>query len=91
MAEGSYQHGVGQDYGIMLAQSSVAECISQVLKKLCPVWIQLCMTEDEKECARKTFYDRTRLPSVIMCVDGTHIKILPPSEDKHLFINRKGF
>lgn len=95
VAEGSYQHGVGQDYGISLAQSSVSECISQVLdileKKLCPVWIQLNMSEAEKEAAKKKFYEQSRLPGVILCVDGTHIKILPPSEDKHLFINRKGF
>ncbi|XP_055628063.1 putative nuclease HARBI1 [Toxorhynchites rutilus septentrionalis] len=26
-----------------------------------------------------------------MCVDGTHIKIIPPNQNRNLFYNRKGF
>ncbi|XP_058840830.1 putative nuclease HARBI1 [Topomyia yanbarensis] len=37
------------------------------------------------------FYAKTGFPGVIGCVDGTHVSIIPPARDKHLYYNRKGF
>ncbi|XP_055838363.1 putative nuclease HARBI1 [Episyrphus balteatus] len=40
----------------------------------------------------KSFVEaRTGFPNVKFCVDGTHIKIVAPRDDKHLFYNRKGY
>lgn len=49
------------------------------------------MSDVEKQEAKRYFYDKSRIPGVTMCVDGTHIKIFKPSVDTHLFYNRKGF
>ena len=37
------------------------------------------------------FYSLGRFPGVIGAIDGTRIPIIAPSEDEHLFVNRKGF
>ncbi|XP_036341810.1 putative nuclease HARBI1 [Rhagoletis pomonella] len=49
------------------------------------------MTEEEKQQIRSKFYSRSRMPNVIGCVDGTHVGIIAPHNDKHLYLNRKGF
>lgn len=49
------------------------------------------MSEEEKQDAKRYFYERSGIPGVIMCVDGTHIKIHKPCVDPHLYYNRKGF
>lgn len=96
LAEGGYQNGVGQDHFVGIAQPTVSVVLSEVLDiletTLCPNWISLKMTEDEKNEARLYFFSKCRIPGVVMCVDGTHIKIAKPSGDNaHLFYNRKGF
>lgn len=59
---------------------------------LCPHWITLKMSEIEKREAKLYFYEKSAIPGVIMCVDGTHIKISKPTgDDTHLYYNRKGF
>ena len=60
-------------------------------KNLCPKWISVQMNEEEKSEAKRHFFEKTGFPGVVMCIDGTHIKIIPPTEKKHLFVNRKGF
>ena len=37
------------------------------------------------------FYRRRRCPGVIGCIDGTHIRIIAPSNNENDFVNRKGF
>ncbi|XP_054083400.1 putative nuclease HARBI1 [Zeugodacus cucurbitae] len=37
------------------------------------------------------FFVKSKIPGVTMAVDGTHIKIMAPKRDKHLYYNRKGF
>ncbi|XP_017472838.1 PREDICTED: putative nuclease HARBI1 [Rhagoletis zephyria] len=59
--------------------------------KPCNAWIKTHMTEAEKQQARRKFYTQTGIPNVIGCVDGTHIGIIASSENKHLYLNRKGF
>ncbi|XP_036322446.1 putative nuclease HARBI1 [Rhagoletis pomonella] len=49
------------------------------------------MTEEENKRAKMWFYRRTQFPGVIMCVDGTHIKILPPADEPYLYYIRKGY
>ena len=48
------------------------------------------MTEEEKIQSKKWFFERTGFPSVIGAIDGTHINIIRPTENEHLFFNRKG-
>ncbi|XP_049301914.1 putative nuclease HARBI1 [Bactrocera dorsalis] len=94
-AEGSYQHGVGTDYNVGMGQSTVSKSLSHFLevmqRKLCPEWIKFDQSEEEKIQAKQEFYAKASFPGVIMCVDGTHIKIVKPSEEGFLYYNRKGF
>lgn len=94
-AEGGYQRGAAQDFNVAIAQPTFSQHFTTILdaleRILCPKWITLAMTEEEKQEAKRYFYDRSGIPGVIMCVDGTHIKIFRPSENAHLFYNRKGF
>lgn len=50
------------------------------------------MEEEEKHEIKRDFYRKTGFPGVIGCIDGTHIKILPPAIDERFkYTNRKGF
>lgn len=94
LGQGSYQLSVGNDFQIGLSQPSVCKILAETLNALerviCPQWIKLEMTEDEKSEAKIDFFNKTGFPSVIGCVDGTHIKILAPNkEDQNLYYNRK--
>ncbi|XP_055616049.1 putative nuclease HARBI1 [Toxorhynchites rutilus septentrionalis] len=94
-AEGNYQHGAGQDYHIAIAQPTFSKVLTEMLnileRTLCKKWISLNMTEDEQRRAKLHFYQKTSIPGVIMCLDGTHVKIIPPKLNRNLFFNRKGF
>ena len=95
LAEGGYQNGVGQDCFVGMAQPMVSVVLSEVLdileEVLCPKWISLQMTQAEKSEARLYFYSKSKIPGIVMCVDGMHIKIAKPKDNPHLFYNRKGF
>ena len=43
------------------------------------------------QLTKEQFYSLGRFPEVIGAINGTHIPIIAPSEDEHLFVNRKGF
>lgn len=94
-AEGNYQYGTGQDFHIAIAQPTFSKALAELLKVmeriLCPKWIRLEMTEEEKQRAMRYFFDKTGIPRIVMCVDGTHIKLIPPKIDRNLYYNRKGF
>ncbi|XP_058449128.1 putative nuclease HARBI1 [Malaya genurostris] len=75
-AEGNYQKGVGNDRYIGLAQSTMSKFPS---------------SDGEINKIKIGFFEKTGFPGVIGCINGTHVKIVPPVCDKHLFYNRKGF
>ncbi|XP_065080793.1 putative nuclease HARBI1 [Ochlerotatus camptorhynchus] len=93
-AEGSYQHGAGKDYDVAIAQSTFSKVLSEMLvileRKICPKWITFAMTDQEMREAKRNFYDKSGIPGIIMCVDGTHIRIIPPTLNRNLYYNRKG-
>ncbi|XP_055644036.1 putative nuclease HARBI1 [Toxorhynchites rutilus septentrionalis] len=94
-AEGNYQLGAGKDFHIAMAQSTFSKVLSEMLnileRRLCSKWISLEMSENEQRRAKLYFYEKSGIPGIIMCVDGTHIKIIPPNQNRNLFYNRKGF
>lgn len=93
-AEGGYQLGVGQDFHIGMSQptiSVVLEEVSNILNsQICPKYIKI-PTRDQQADTKRYFYDKGRFPGIIGCVDGTHVKIITPSRNEHLFFNRKGY
>lgn len=96
LAAGSYQQCVGNDMHLGLSQPMVSNILAEFLevmeKKICPLWINSEMTEEEKRNAKRTFYTKSGIPGVIQVVDGTHIKIISPGKNtRHVYYNRKGF
>lgn len=95
LAEGGYQHGVGQDFLVAIAQTTVSVVISETVTILeqqkCADEIRFPLTEREKHETKSFFYEKYGIPGVIGCIDGTHIAIIRPAKDEHHFFNRKGF
>lgn len=93
LAQGGYKHLIGQDRHAGLAQQSVSRCILEVCsaieKVLCPKHIVFPLTDEEKVDASRSFYMTSGIPGVIGVVDGTHIQMVRPSRNEHLFFNRK--
>ncbi|XP_055908804.1 putative nuclease HARBI1 [Eupeodes corollae] len=89
---GAYQRQVGADWSAPIAQSTVCEVISSTLKKmertLCPLKIKF--TPSNSEATKRYFYEKYDIPGVIGCIDGSHIMILRPSDNEHIYFNRKG-
>uniref|UniRef100_A0A182PWL0 DDE Tnp4 domain-containing protein n=1 Tax=Anopheles epiroticus TaxID=199890 RepID=A0A182PWL0_9DIPT len=95
MAEGSYQHGVGTDFSVAIAQPTFSILFDKTLKilveVLCGKWISLEMAPEEQQDARLHFYAKSGIPGIVMSVDGTHIKNIAPVQDRDQHHNRKGF
>lgn len=94
-AEGGYQTGVGKDHEVGLAQSSFSEVLTNVLgffeTTICPIFIKTKMSDEEKRRTKLNFYEKHKIPGVVGCIDGTHVKIIAPPTNKHLYYNRKGY
>ena len=41
--------------------------------------------------SKQQFYSLARFPGIIGAIDGSHVPIIAPKEDEHLFVNRKNF
>ncbi|XP_054746667.1 putative nuclease HARBI1 [Anastrepha obliqua] len=93
LAQGAYQHLIGQDHRAGLAQQTVSSCLwevcSAIEKVLCPKHIVFSMSSEEQQDANRRFYETCGIPGVVGAVDGTHIQMIRPSNDEHLFFNRK--
>lgn len=91
LASGSYQHIIGNDYLIGMAQSTVSTMLWETLdvmeQKLCSTWIKFAPRDETKEY----FFNRFKIPGVIGLIDGTHIPLIRPVENEHMFFNRKGY
>lgn len=93
-AEGGYQTGIGKDCDVSLAQCSMSKVLTEVVnifeEYLCPSWITFCGTEEKRKIAL-ALYVKHGIPSVMGCVDATHVRIIAPSTNKHMYYNRKGY
>ncbi|XP_067648034.1 putative nuclease HARBI1 [Eurosta solidaginis] len=94
-AEGGYQTGIGKDVDVSLAQPTFSKVLDEVVEtfesELCERWISVPMSSDERRRISRAFYVKHGIPSVIGCIDGTHVRIIAPAENKHLYYNRKGY
>lgn len=93
LAEGSYQTSAGNDFNIGLAQQTVSKVFAEVLnaaeKVLRPIWISLTMTDMEKSDSKRFFYNTYGFPGVVGAIDGSHIQMMRPTTNEHVFFNRK--
>lgn len=96
LAEGSYQHGVGKDFNVAIGQPTFsvafAKCIKILEDTLAPKWIDQHGTgRAARFKALLFFFAKSEIPGVVMCADGTHIKIIAPIENRDQHYNSKGY
>lgn len=94
LATGAYQGVIGKDADLSMGRSTVSTILWRIVNalefKICPHWIKLKMTPEEKTNSKLHFFTKYQIPGIIGCIDGTHIKISKPNKDEYLFYNRKG-
>ncbi|XP_052701843.1 putative nuclease HARBI1 [Crassostrea angulata] len=91
-ATGDNMKTVGDTLGFH--KSSVSRSVrdvSQALTDVSPKFIKWPSTTREKMAIKKRFYGISGFPAVIGAVDGTHVRIIAPSEHESVYVNRKGF
>lgn len=93
LAQGGYQHQIGQDLHLGISQQSMSSCLTEVCeaieKTLCPKHIVFETREEKLREAKRYFYSKSSIPGIIGAVDGTHIQIIRPNHNEHLYFNRK--
>ncbi|KAJ8714844.1 hypothetical protein PYW08_004890 [Mythimna loreyi] len=94
LATGSYQRIVGVTQN--LAQRTASRCIRQVVNALnhhaiMAKWIVFPKTRQDRSFIKQGFQRRFGLPGVIGCIDCTHVALVKPNNEEHLFYNRKGY
>lgn len=83
---------VGELFGV--GKTSVWRCVHRVVDAineiLLPEWIRM---PGENECREisTAFEEKSKIPQLIGCIDGTHIPMTPPSDGYRDYVNRKGW
>ncbi|XP_037296239.1 putative nuclease HARBI1 isoform X1 [Manduca sexta] len=95
-ATGSYQKLVGGTYGTLMSQQSVSRAIRDVTAALnhqlvLNKWIKFPQTRQERDAIKRRFYEKYHIPSILGCIDGTHVAIIRPKENEERYFNRKHF
>ncbi|XP_039969105.1 putative nuclease HARBI1 [Bactrocera tryoni] len=94
LAEGGFQRSIGKDSHIACDRTTVSKILKEMLNVLertqCPKWVKFGRTHYEVRQSNLHFYNKFAIPGVIGCIDGTHIKLLKPCDNEHLYLNRKG-
>ncbi|XP_065356149.1 putative nuclease HARBI1 [Calliphora vicina] len=85
---------IAKDVDISLGRSTVSTFMWRVINAaeniICPQWIKIEMTTDEKLNSKAYFFQKCQIPGVVGCIDGTHAKLNKPCGDESHFFNRKG-
>ena len=78
---------------VSVSQSSVSRIVRRFVRFLCSRLTRYIYmpTDEELPTIKRKFYQISRFPNVMATIDGTHIRILAPSEHKEVYVNRKGF
>lgn len=93
-AHGSYQRAAGNEANIAIAQPSISRALSEVclaFDAISDQWVKFPISQAEKQNKKEQFMAAFGFPGAIGCVDGTHIAIVPPSENEHIYFNRKRY
>ncbi|KAK4874373.1 hypothetical protein RN001_013733 [Aquatica leii] len=95
-ASGSYQEITGSNSFVAISQSSMSRCIKEVTNALnrpeiLGMTVRYPLTIEELEALRTSFYMKYRFPGAVGCIDCTHISVVAPQENEHLYVNRKGY
>ena len=91
LATGTFQTVVASCHGI--SQCSVSRCIATITDALCARakdFIYFPNVDGQKR-NQLLFQEKYGFPKVLGCVDGSHIPIVAPFTNGHLYVNRKGY
>ncbi|XP_056121345.1 putative nuclease HARBI1 [Rhinichthys klamathensis goyatoka] len=94
LATGKMQQCSSNDLG--LSQSSVSRVITQTLTALSQPnivtqFVSFPLDARTLHTHKRAFMDIAGFPGVVGVIDGTHVRIIAPSEDEAVFVNRKNF
>uniref|UniRef100_A0A8C2BNU1 Putative nuclease HARBI1 n=1 Tax=Cyprinus carpio TaxID=7962 RepID=A0A8C2BNU1_CYPCA len=94
LATGKMQQCSSDDLG--LSQSSVSRVITQTLTALSQPnivtqFVSFPLDARTLHTHKRAFMDIAGFPGVVGVIDGTHVRIIAPSEDEAVFVNRKNF
>lgn len=90
---GSFQQVVGDIIGIDKSTvSRVVIAFCHALLKRSKDFINFPFSDEEKEKIKQGFFKIGGFPSVVGCIDGTHVRLLlAPHEGENDYVNRKSF
>lgn len=91
-ASGSFLQVIGDTFGYDKATvSRIVRRVSLALAEKRDNFIKFPTTVAEKRVIRDGLYELGGFPGVIGLVDGTHVRILAPTNNEANFVNRKGY
>ncbi|XP_069131659.1 putative nuclease HARBI1 [Argopecten irradians] len=90
-ATGSFFRLIGDSVG--LSEATVSRCVHRVATALCGIGRRYISFPTDRQLlkTKQEFYNLSRFPNVVGCVDCTHIRIQGPTANEKDFVNRKGF
>uniref|UniRef100_A0A3Q4HWY2 DDE Tnp4 domain-containing protein n=1 Tax=Neolamprologus brichardi TaxID=32507 RepID=A0A3Q4HWY2_NEOBR len=94
LATGKMQQCSSDDLG--LSQSSISRVITQTLTALSQPnivtqFVSFPLDARTLHTHKRAFMDIAGFPGVVGVIDGTHVRIIAPSEDEAVFVNRRNF
>uniref|UniRef100_A0AAZ1XA43 Putative nuclease HARBI1 n=1 Tax=Oreochromis aureus TaxID=47969 RepID=A0AAZ1XA43_OREAU len=94
LATGKMQQCSSDDLG--LSQSSVSRVITQTLTVLSQPnivtqFVSFPLDARTLHTHKRAFMDIAGFPGIVGVIDGTHVRIIAPSEDEAVFVNRRNF
>ncbi len=90
-ATGSYQYILGDLR--KLSQPSVCRIIRRVYRRIAALskkYIKFPQSPEKIKEVTEKFREKVRIPCIIGAIDSTHVRIKRPTQNGHLFYNRKG-
>ncbi|KAK3859062.1 hypothetical protein Pcinc_034785 [Petrolisthes cinctipes] len=94
LATGKMQQCSCDDFGT--TQPTISRVITQTLDALADPQIRrqfmrFPRTRDEIQRKQREFMETSGFPGVVGAIDGTHVRIVAPRVDEHLYVNRKRY
>jgi hypothetical protein len=84
LGSNAFQIKIADALGI--SQSSVSRSIKIVttgLAKKVNEYVKFPVTNVARRSCQAGFFQLAGFPGVVSCIDGTHVKVLKPSQDEH--------
>ena len=91
LASGSFPNSSKDD--INISQPTVSKVLSNFMDSLISKKESFIYMPNDSDAVilKQQFYSLARFPGIIGAIDGSHVPIIAPKEDEHLFVNRKNF